>query len=290
VAKKPPTREDAIKKLTAAHDLSVSDLSFAISYLSYYGYLDDTEINPVSVADAAQKFQEVAKIDADGVLGQQTLETMWLPRCGCRDDALTENARWRRRELRWWVDAYLDGIPGLSRADQDDLQIQSLQDFSNTIDVVWTRARNRSEADLIVATGEGRSDGFDGPGGVLAWCEIPNGTDRPITMKFDRSDSWIKSASTGQRGILYGNVDRHEKGHGHGMLHITGPTALLNPIYSPNVGKLLAPDKDALYALGYARATTPTPPPTQPGTRSRITLTFEGNIPDYTCTTERGIP
>lgn len=289
MAKKPPTREDAIKKLTAAHDLSVSDLSFAISYLSYYGYLDETEINPVSVADAAQKFQEVAKIDADGVLGQQTLETMWLPRCGCRDDALTENARWRKKDLRYWFDSYLEGISGLSRADQEDLMALALKNYQETIDVTWKRAASRNAADLWIGTGSGRSDGFDGPGGVLAWCELPNGSDRPITMKFDSSDAWIKAAS-GQRGILYLNVAAHEAGHGHSMNHITGPTALLNPIYNPNVGKLLAPDKDALYALGYARATTPTPPPTQPGTRSRITLTFDGNIPDYTCTTERGIP
>ncbi len=261
-------------QLEQGHDLSVANLDFALRYLSHYGYLKDPNLAQDNVTEAAMKFQSAYGIESDGIIGPQTLEAMWVPRCGVRDDAFTLAAKWRKRELRWWVDRYLEGIPGLSRFDQDDLQILSLQDYESVIDVKWSRAANRSQADLLVSVGEGRVDQMDGPGGVLAWCEIPQGNDQPVRMKFDKGDIWIKSADQNQRGILYGNVDRHEKGHGHGMLHISGETALLNPFYSPQVGRLLDPDKKALLALGYAK--TPTAPP--PTDYETITITIQGKV------------
>lgn len=269
--------EIVAKQVVPFHDLSEHDVAYALKYLRYFGYLSADEPTPEHVSNAAMDFQSAYGIDTDGLLGRQTLEAMWAPRCGCRDDAFTLPARWRKRELTWYVDQYLDGVPGLSRSDQDDLQILSLKDYESVIDVKWSRATSRNSADLVVSVGEGQRDQMDGPGGVLAWCQIPQGNDQPIVMKFDKGDMWVKSADSGQRGILYGNVDRHEKGHGHGMLHISGETALLNPFYSANVGRLLEPDKKALLALGYSKSQdsiTPSPPT---GTQT-IILQIAGKI------------
>lgn len=270
--------------IIAEHDVPSPFLSFGLDYLAFYGYLRD-RASPEAVREATKEFQLSTGLpEVNGVIGNQVLETMWLPRCGVRDDAFTQAARWRKSELSWWVDAYLEGIPGLSKADQDDLQIQSLRDYEAAIDVRWKRATSRNVADLIVSVGQGRADGFDGPGGVLAWCQIPPGDDRPIIMKFDRSDSWIRAASTGQRGILYGNVDNHEKGHAHGMLHVPGPAvALLNAIYNPAVSRLQPADKQALFALGYPPATASPPPPP---TSQRVVLTFHGTVPPFTVSRE----
>lgn len=273
----PPTAVP--EHLADEHSLPIDQFRFTLLYLNFYGYLKEPP-TAETLAEAVRKFQAAAGIDVDGVLGQQTLETMWLPRCGVRDDAFTEAARWRKEELAWWPERYLEGIPGLSRLDQDDLQTESLKDFEAYVKVRWRKAASRSQADLIVSTGEGRADGFDGPGGVLAWCQIPPGDDRPITMKFDRSDRWIRSADAGTRGILYGHVDRHEKGHAHGMLHVSGEVALLNAIYNPNVGTLRPADIKALYALGYAKAEPPPTPPT-PG-KPGIVLEFDGPVPPFT--------
>lgn len=275
-------KQDPLKLLLEQHDAPAPFLSWSLDYLKYYGYLKG-DPTPDRVKDAARDFQVNAGIDADGVIGSQTLETMWLPRCGLRDDAFTEAARWRQKDLTYYVEQYLEGVPGLSRQDQDDLQSLCFRDYESKVDVRWTRVGSRNQANLVIGVGEGRGDGFDGPGGVLAWCQIPNGSISQIQLKFDRSDTWVKSLSAGQRGILYPNVMDHELGHGHGLLHINGPTALMNPIYNPAVGKLLTPDVDALLAMGYPRATTPPlPPPGQ--TRGKITLLFEaGELPNFEC-------
>lgn len=254
-----PTAES----LQALHDLDLGDLAFALRFLNRYGYLTQ-EATPATVAAATIKFQEAYGVPPQGVLDHPTLEAMWAPRCGLRDDSYTEAAKWRKKDLRWWLDQALEGVPGLSRLDQLDLIAQGLAMYQDTVDVSWKPATSRSQADLLVGVGSGRQDGFDGNGGVLAWCELPNGSDRAITMKFDRGDTWLKTA-TGGRGILYANVFNHEAGHGHGMNHITGPVALLNPYYNERVGVLLAPDVQALLALGYSRATVPPPPPPSPG-------------------------
>jgi len=267
--------EDVAKEFQGYHNLSEHDLAYALRFLRYYGYLKAEDPTPETVAEAAGTFQGAYDLDRDGLLGQQTLEAMWAPRCGVRDDAFTLPARWRKRELRWWVDQYIDGIPGLSRSDQDDLQALSFHDFESVIDVKWTRAQSRQQADLIVGVGEGSRDQFDGPGGTLAWCQIPSGDERPIIMKFDRGDPWIKSADVGRRGILYGNVDKHEKGHAHGMLHISGEKALLNAFYAADVGMLLSADKKALLALGYPPAQAAPTPPTGSQT---ITITIQGKV------------
>ncbi len=279
--------EDVAKQVSSFHELSEHDIAYALRYLSYYGYLKADDPTPEHVINATTDFQTSYGIQTDGLLGKQTLEAMWAPRCGVRDDAFTLPARWRKRELAWYVDKYLDGVPGLSKLDQDDLQLQSLREFESVIDVKWSRAASRNSADLIVSVGEGSGDQMDGPGGVLAWCQIPQGDDRPILMKFDKGDNWIKSADFGQRGILYGNVDKHEKGHGHGMLHISGKTALLNPFYAPSVSTLLDPDKEALLALGYAKATTPPPPPTGSQT---ITIQITGKVVSASIPGVRVIP
>lgn len=278
---------DPILTLVDQHDVPAPFLKFGIDYLGFYGYLNGPP-TPEAVEIAAKDFQTMAGVDADGVIGPQTLETMWLPRCGIRDDAFTEAARWRQGNLTYFVEAYLEGVPGLSRVDQDDLQSLGFRDHEQHIDVKWTRVSNRNQANLIISVGEGRGDGFDGPGGVLAWCQIPNGTISQIMMKFDRTDTWVKNLAVGQRGILYLNVFTHELGHGHGCLHINGPTALMNPIYSPAVSKLLQPDVNALLALGYAKATMP--PVTPPGqTKTIISLEFDpGEVPNFKCLVAKG--
>lgn len=280
---------NAILALLDKHDAPAPFLQFGIDYLSYYGYLKE-QPTPETVESATKFFQANAGIDADGVIGPQTLRTMWLPRCGIRDDAFTEAARWRQGNLTYFVEQYLENVPGLSRADQDELMSMGFRDHEQHVDVSWSRVSSRNLANLVIGVGRGRNDGFDGPGGVLAWCQIPNGSINQIQMKFDREDTWLKNLATGQRGILYLNVFTHELGHGHGVLHINGPTALMNPIYSPAVGKLLQPDVNALLALGYAKAKPPTTPPPSGGeTRTVITMKFApGTTPDFEVFVSKG--
>jgi hypothetical protein len=277
--------EGLADKAIGLHDLPPPMLAWALDYLKYYGWLPE-RADAGATQKAAKGFQAAAGIDADGVIGPQTLETMWLPRCGCRDDAFTHAVRWRKREIKWWVEKYIEGVPGLSRADQDDIHVETFCQYEAVIDVAASRAANKAQADLVIGVAEGRQAGFDGPGGVLAWCEIPPGDDRPLRLMFDRAEAWIRSADVGTRGILFPLVGLHEMGHFWGMLHVSGELAVLNAIYNPNLKALTKADVKTLFALGYAPAkNSPEPPPQPPvtppttpvpGGRSRLLAEFEG--------------
>ena len=88
----------------------------------------------------------------------------------------------------------------------------------------------------------------------------------------------------------------HELGHLLGMDHISGPVALLNPTYNPNVRKPQAADI-AQVVSRYGRPVqepAPTPParPTPPpasGQRT-VTLVIQGDVKEIDCPGFRCIP
>ena len=178
------------------------------AYRAYHGYQ--------SVVD----FQRAAGFAIlTGQLDPPTVQALESPRCGV-SDALraTEDARWRKTRLNYFVESY---VGQLDRGTQDDLFKAAWQSWADAADVRFTQVGSQAQADLIISTGRGARPGFDGPGKVLAWAQLPNGTDSPLLMRFDLDESWTIQ--------LLRCVAAHEFGHLLGLDHSQQRTALMYP-------------------------------------------------------------
>lgn len=255
-------------------------------YLEHYGYLHNSvmsgAVNPdeavATVFKAVADFQSNAGLPPVGTVDTTTLNTMNQPRCGCldvqRQGAL--EARWRKMELTYTVQNY---VQFLSISEQDDILEQAFQDWENVSPLKITRVISGSRADIVISTGRGRNDGFDGPSGTLAWAYLPNGNDQPLLMRFDLDEKWVKE---GGSGILLRNVACHEFGHLLGLDHSRQPKALMAPFYSPAVvtPQLVddIPRIQSLYGVPTNPPQPPTPPtPPTPG-RKVVMFEIEGEI------------
>lgn len=183
------------------------------AYAEYHGY------------KSVQEFQRMTGLPESGKLDFGTTFALELPRCGV-SDALraTEDARWRKTRLNYFVESYVEQ---LDRGTQDDLFKAAWQSWADAADVRFTQVAGQHQADLVISTGRGARPGFDGPGKVLAWAQLPNGTDQPLLMRFDLDEAWTIQ--------LLRCVAAHEFGHLLGLDHSRERTALMYPYANPAV-------------------------------------------------------
>ena len=241
--------------------------NLAVQYLSHYGYMPsgvmslavDISTANMLFADAIKKFQEVAGLPMTGEWNTATFDKMLMPRCGLMDvrRSTFAEARWRKTDLTYFVEKW---VGGLTPADADDLIELAWQDWMNVADFKIKPTLDRN-ADIIISTGSGRTDGFDGPSGTLAWAYLPNGSDGQLLCRFDLSETWLKDNPQG--GILFRNVACHEFGHLLGLEHSRMSSALMAPFYSPSVVSPRASDDIPRIVAMYGKATT-LPPPVRP--------------------------
>lgn len=249
----------------------------AIAWLQHYGYLAGSILDQASnVVVALQRAQASGGLKPTGILDTETLSLLGRPRCGCVDVqrvSLTgEQARWRKSDLTYTVETY---VGGLSPADQEDLIAQAFAAWSALANIRVRRTDSRAGADIVISTGRGPAQQFDGPSGTLAWAYMPTGTDQKLLMRFDLDETWIRQ---GNAGILYLNVATHEFGHLLGLEHSRVSTALMAPFYSPSITRPQENDDipriQALYG-----PSTPTPPPVNPPTPTPTKrIVIEGNF------------
>ena len=263
---------DRLYKFADAFGGRMPEIRRVVAYLIHYGYLSgdilaagtDLAAALVKLRNAIQEFQRLAGI-ADEGLSAATLIKMTEPRCGCADVQRlgVEQARWRKNRLTYCVQAFVGGI---SQADQLDLIRLAWADWQAAADLSLTPTSNQATADIVISTGRGQGQGFDGPSGTLAWAYLPNGQDGQLTMRFDFDERWTKDNP--QAGILFRNVACHEFGHLLGLEHSRVSSALMAPFYSQGiVSPRQSDDIPRIQALyGPAKATpAPTPPTPAPG-------------------------
>lgn len=241
-------------------DLAPVAIQAALAYLQRFGYLSDAGTASEESIRAAQR---VLGVDADGVVGPQTLKAMQtLPRCGCSDVQRLGGVvnQWQRQlatgqGLTFAIDRY---TTGLSKSDQDNLLDMAFQHWENVCGVKVSRLSSRapaSRANFVISSSAKTSEEFGQAGNV---------------MKFDDAERWV---AEGDRGILYLNVATHEIGHGIGLDHTQVDGELMFPIYAPGVSK---PQRQYDVPQGVQRygepAVKPVPPPQPPSGVSVQTL------------------
>ena len=252
-------------------DTTISDIVKVVSYLQHYGYLvKNRQLNVSDVIDAVAEFQAFIGLKKDGVPGPKTLSLVNTPRCGCPDFENLDGTRqpvssinyWEGYELTYYIKSR---DTDMSASDWDAEKAAAFNAWEKVANLKFVRVNRENEANLILDTGYGRRDGFDGPGGTLAWAYLPP---RPkysgqLLTKDDRGESWITRANRG-RGIVMAAVGCHEIGHLLGLGHSRVNSALMAPYYNRSIWVPQRNDDIPRIQRLYGKPIVPQPPEPEP--------------------------
>lgn len=248
-----------------------------LAYLVQFGYLTPEKLENMETLWKALGILRNLLGFEDGLAPDDILRTPFIdklltsPRCGCPDhfEFGTSQRKWGTNTLYYKITQYLDGMtPG----EQDAVIEQAFKQWSDVCDMTFKQVKQGSLApalNIVIATGQGATDQFDGPFGTLAWAYLPASSNfyGQLLMKFDRSEQWSDTPS--ERGILLLNVACHEIGHLLGLEHSQVRGALMAPFYDPGIAKPQRVDDVARIVALYGVPRTvppvfPAPPPVPP--------------------------
>lgn len=244
-------------------------VTFSFGYLSFFGYIASHLLNQVTAEDivkALDAFQKLFNIHGEkGQLGPKTLRAMLTPRCGCPDLPDRTNgehdgyrrmmaflreegseACWKKRALNYYIKGWVHAHD-VSHTAQRAVYSSAWKDWEEISTLSFTEVKKAKDADLIIDSGEGERDNFDGPGGTLAWSYMPDGEDKQLWMKFDLTENW--TVRSDNPGTLLRNVASHEFGHMLGLEHQNTLGALMAPYYNARVERPQPPDVRCLHQL-----------------------------------------
>jgi matrix metalloproteinase-14 (membrane-inserted) len=253
-----------------------------VDYLVHFGYINPQDTSVEEVLTSVKRFKDIFSINEEGI-GPKTLAAIELPRCGCKE-YLIENAsnpnKWGLKNLTYFIKSR-DG--DLLATEWDQGIRTAFDNWSEVVPLIFTKVDKSSEANIILDTSSSKADDFDGPSGVLAWCQLPPTPNYKgqILCKFDLSETWV--LNNPNQGILLVNVACHELGHGLGLVHSNQNSALMAPYYSTSKAKPQKVDDipriQALYGTVNTPTPTPTPVPTPtPEPTSDLVINIKGNI------------
>ena len=230
--------------------------TFWAMYREFYGH------------ESVDAFQAFAGLRVTGQLDPATMDVLHTPRCGVSDvQRATADAKWRKKRLTYSVQSR---VPNIDPATVDDILKAAWASWEAAADLKFTRVE-AGQADLIISTGRGSRAGFDGPGGTLAWAQLPSGNDQPLLMRFDVDERWNTE-------IMLLNVAAHEFGHLIGLDHdAQNSGSLMAPFYSRRIATPQANDIRRAQAY-YGPPTTLPPQPPSPRGKTVITLECDGVV------------
>lgn len=272
------------------HDgIDSKDIEKIIRFLEKYGYIES--IKNMTIEEAITAIRRVREtygiMQKDDAIDKRLLSAVSMPRCGVTDALrATNDGKWHKTELKYYIDKYLDEF---TQAKFEEIVQGAFNVWVKHINDIKqiSRVGSAGQADIIISTGRGKKDDFDGDSGTLAWAYLPPGNNSQLLMRYDEDELWSPGAPV--RGIYCFNVSAHEFGHLLGLDHSRVSTALMAPYYSPGVYEPQTDDIKRIQALYGKKGTAPTNPttPTTPSNKTVITVTgsVEGiDIPGYRVT------
>lgn len=193
-----------------------------------------------AAADYTRFLQRAARIPVTGTLTVDSAASILTrPRCGVPDrppgTAAAVAGRWGFTDLTYWIDPNI--ATNLPVDQWQSVLALAWQQWSDVSPIRSRPSSGATGANCLHASGAGSTAGFDGPGGVLAWAELPP-TSRftgQLLNRYDRGETWTASTEPGRIRAL--NVSCHEIGHLLGLDHSNDPSALMAPFYDPDVSK-----------------------------------------------------
>lgn len=191
------------------------------------------------------------------------------PRCGVPDvppgAESQESGRWKWTDLTYFVDPNFRS--NLPVATWQSVLERAWRQWAEVSPIRGIASSGVQAADCTHASGSGSTAGFDGPGGVLAWAELPpsRAFAGRLLNRYDSGETWTAGTDAGAIRAL--NVACHEIGHLLGLGHSNDPSALMAPFYDPAVPAPVADDIRrirARYPVAVPRDVGPVPPPPPP--------------------------
>lgn len=206
--------------------ISVPDGIDPEQYLRSLGYSG-------SLREMVEHYQWFNGLKPDGIVGPVTQALMQNPqRCGMPDLMQNRDCRWDRLSVTWDAQIILRQMSVQKAAQVFDAACRQWNAICG-IRLQRTGVSDPARADIEARQGSGRADGFDGPGGTLAWSELPCGGARQLQQRYDAQELWTPEMLLA--------VACHEIGHAIGIPHIRDGN-LMAPYYNPAVTRPQAGD------------------------------------------------
>ena len=136
--------------------------------------------------------------------------------------------RWPDGDITWTL---IDLVPGVTEKGLHDAVAWGLEKWAAVCGVRPRYVGSAAEARILVG-----SRNIDGPGSILAECELPCGNVQQVRLWFDMGDNWTTDFNATDRRIIIEDVAWHELGHALGLGHAPqGSACIMAPVYNPAV-------------------------------------------------------
>lgn len=252
----PSPTEHALSRPYLIHKL------YSLGYFPGQTWDQVVVISDERLQELVKKYQAFHGLIADGVVGPRTTTQLHRLRCALPDfemRASDQVCQWPMQRVTYFTQVTLPGVTG---EQADEAFDRACRQWMQVCGISLARVPQPTMANICAQSGRGRVCGLDGPGGTLAWSELPCDAQPTSQMRqmFDEDEAWNTNMAVA--------VICHELGHALGLPHL-GKGNLMAPYYDPNVTTPRDGDV-AEMVVRYGRpsqpaAPVPAPPPAAVG-------------------------
>lgn len=179
--------------------------------------------------------------------------------------------KWPMKRVTWHQAVALTTLPP---AQVQQAYVEAFAMWGAVCDLDPVYVDSPGMANIVARDGQGRRDDLDGPGGILAYSELPCNVaeNAQIHQVIDAEEAWDY---TMLRSCL-----AHELGHALGLPHLASGN-LMQPFYSRSISEPQQGDIRemlARYGRRLAPPVTPPPPPPPAGVAALLVFRADGVI------------